>query len=113
MHVPPLQVLPSAQRPQFTVVPQLVTSLPQFMPAHAVPSGVQPQMLGEPPPPQVWPVPVQVAAPQGSVVPQLVVTVPQLAPLGQVVVAVQPQTLGVPPPPQVTPVPEHVLGAHV
>jgi hypothetical protein len=94
-------------------LPQLSAAVraPQFLPMReqnvASVSGVQPQTLGVPPPPQVTPAPVH--DPHDATerpVPQLSVplTLPQFFPSrvqnAASLSAVQPQTLGVPPPPQ-------------
>jgi hypothetical protein len=85
---------------------------PQFFPPHAtdVACGVQPQVLGMPPPPHV----AGEAQLVGHVTccPQLLKTDPQRAPFSQLCAAVsgrQPHTPPMPPPPQLSPVPGQVL----
>jgi len=68
------------QLPQFTVPPQPFEIVPQFAPLGHVVTGVQPQTLAVPPPPQVC---GAVQLPQLTVPPQPFGIVPQFRPVRQ------------------------------
>jgi hypothetical protein len=92
--VPPPQVS-GAEHVSFGQKPPQPLGAPQALSAQF---GVQPQTLGcdGVPPPQVWPVPVQV--PQLTVFPQLLVTSSQFLPWQAAPLSLQPQPFPVPPP---------------
>ncbi len=81
--------------PQLSVPPQPSGSEPHSSLQNFL--GLQPQLLVEPPPPQVS---GAVQVPQLTLFPQPSVTFPQFL-LAQGLPALQPQTFEVPPPPQV------------
>ena len=83
---PPPQVFEPVQPPQSTDCPQLLVSVPQWVPHDwLVATGVQPQMPATVPPPQVWPVPEHVVE-HCTVWLQLLLVGPQCPPV-QVVAA--------------------------
>ncbi len=95
--------------PQFWLIPQPISRLPQFLPCAAQLVGVQtPHTFAVPPPPHVSPAPEHVS-PQSCVIPQPMLIVPQFSPSAAQLVGVQTaHTFAVPPPPHVSPAPEHV-----
>jgi hypothetical protein len=74
---PPPHVFGEVHVPHETWTPQLLITVPQFLPWQAVPSSVQPHTLATPPPPHVF---GAAHVPHDTGMPQLLVTVPQFLP---------------------------------
>jgi len=91
------------QVPQFCVMPQPISSVPQFLLCAEQLDGVHtPHTFAVPPPPHVALGSAQVS-PQSCVMPQPMLTVPQFKPRAAQLVGVHtPHTFAVPPPPHVT-----------
>jgi len=66
------------------VFPQLSVPPPHSAPSQSLPVTVQPQTFGVPPPPQVWPVPLQLLGWQVTELPHELVLVPQSSLAAQV-----------------------------